>query len=559
MKVRFAAVNLEGKALQWHQIYMKSRLTREPPSWEEYIRELSARFGNYLYDDPMGELMNLKQIGTVQEYHDQFEELLNRVVLPEDYATSCFLGGLRPEIQLAVRMFIPKTVAHASGLAKIEEARLSMQRNGKFSSRNVSSFLDTTSALSNHGRNNNTLSTAGYQWKRDTRPLLPTPSLPALPHVEKHKELAGRRPFKKLSKTEMDEKRAKGLCFWCDEKFGMGHKCANKQFFKLEVWDDNINEDGEEEVEALDEGGIDEEGCGGNLAHISFNAMTSMAVPTFRTMRITGHVGKQTINIFIDCGSSHNFIHPSVIQKLGLKVQRVKPLTVEVADGNKLTTNELCSNFKWKMQGQEFKTELLVLPVGGCEVVLGMQWLTTIGDVKWNFGELRMEFLQNDKKVVLRGMKQHGLQLVKRKKMQQILQKPQQVASAQLCLIRLLGEPAMEQEAELLAVRTTSDKEEVCDQSALSKLLSEYEELFQEPTELPPRRLHDHKIPLKPDTQPINVRPYRYPTIQKGEIEKLVVEMLKGGIIRPSSSPFSSPVVLVKKMDHGECVLIIDN
>ncbi|KAG8384061.1 hypothetical protein BUALT_Bualt04G0078800 [Buddleja alternifolia] len=83
-KVKLATVHLEGKALQWHQIFMKGRLTRELPNWEEYVRALSDRFGVLLYDDPMAELVNLKQAGTIQKYLDKFDELMNCVELSQN-------------------------------------------------------------------------------------------------------------------------------------------------------------------------------------------------------------------------------------------------------------------------------------------------------------------------------------------------------------------------------------------------------------------------------------------------------------------------------------------
>lgn len=35
-------------------------------------------------------------------------------------------------------------------------------------------------------------------------------------------------PFKRLTEAELAEKRSKGLCFKCDEKFVPGHRCPSK-------------------------------------------------------------------------------------------------------------------------------------------------------------------------------------------------------------------------------------------------------------------------------------------------------------------------------------------
>ena len=61
----------------------------------------------------------------------------------------------------------------------------------------------------------------------------------------------------------------------------------------------------------------------------------------------------------------------------------------------------------------------------------------------------------------------------------------------------------------------------------VEQLLAEFEDVFLEPKSLPPHRTLDHEINLLPNSVPINVKPYRYPYFQKGEIEKQVAEMLK--------------------------------
>lgn len=93
----------------------------------------------------------------------------------------------------------------------------------------------------------------------------------------------------------------------------------------------------------------------------------------------------------------------------------------------------------------------------------------------------------------------------------------------------------------------------------LRPIVQQNKRVFAEPTGLPPLRGNEHAILLKKGSNPVGVRPYRYPQCQKDEIERLIQEMLRAGIIKPSKSPYSSPVLLVKKKtDHGAFVSIIE-
>ena len=82
-------------------------------------------------------------------------------------------------------------------------------------------------------------------------------------------------------------------------------------------------------------------------------------------------------------------------------------------------------------------------------------------------------------------------------------------------------------------------------------LLDQFQEVFGEPTGLPPNLDHNHNIVLQPGAKPVCVGPYCYLYFQKTEIEKIVNDMLSSSIIRPSHSPFSSPILLVRKQDSS--------
>ena len=80
--------------------------------------------------------------------------------------------------------------------------------------------------------------------------------------------------------------------------------------------------------------------------------------------------------------------------------------------------------------------------------------------------------------------------------------------------------------------------------------------MFDTPKGLPPIHGHYHAIHFIPGSVPPNIRPYRYPYIQKSEIERMIAEMLEAGIIQPSQISFSAPVVLVHKKDGSWCMCL---
>lgn len=90
-----------------------------------------------------------------------------------------------------------------------------------------------------------------------------------------------------------------------------------------------------------------------------------------------------------------------------------------------------------------------------------------------------------------------------------------------------------------------------------SQVLEEYEQVFHMLDGLSPIQEKSYQIILKEGTNPISVRPYRYPPFQNDETKRLVGDMLRASVIKPSISSFSSHVLLVKKKD-GSCRFCVD-
>ena len=272
------------------------------------------------------------------------------------------------------------------------------------------------------------------------------------------------------------------------------------------------------------------------IPEISLHAIAGTDHP--QTLRVIGMLQARKVAVLIDGGSTYNFIDQTLAMKLGLKVSRQEKIQVVVANKEKIECAGLCKGLTIVIQGCPTVADFYVLPVAACPMVLGIQWLATLGPVETDYAQLTMTFKLHNQFYSFKGMRNHGLGFLTDKESSQ---GPEGYGTA--FLIQILS--------------TESSSTNTPYPPDLNQLLSNFSLVFQPPTTLPPKQPHDHIIPLLPNTPPINVRPYRYPHYKKSEIEKIVREMLQTGLIRPSNSPFSSPVLLVRKAS-GEWRFCID-
>jgi hypothetical protein len=80
--------------------------------------------------------------------------------------------------------------------------------------------------------------------------------------------------------------------------------------------------------------------------------------------------------------------------------------------------------------------------------------------------------------------------------------------------------------------------------------VSEFPDIFPDDLpRLPPDRDVEFKIELLPDTAAISRRPYRMPPNELAKLKVQLNELLKKGLIHPSSSLWGCPAIFVKKKD----------
>lgn len=335
------------------------------------------------------------------------------------------------------------------------------------------------------------------------------------------------RGVRHLPYNELLGRRKKGLCFKCGGPFHGRHQCPDKQL-RLMIIDDDEEAKGEAHVMA----GCEEEEFEA-VGECNMMGILSLLEDTKwqpQTMKVRGLVRGVAILILVDSGATHNFISRKLVAAMGWPTEDTTPMLVSQGQ---------CAGLQIEVGSVSVEVNALLFDLEGIDVVLGISWLATVGEMRIDWKKQVMSFQLGEKWVEIRGA---NAQNVTQVALQSFITRPRRLINGLL----MSGDiQAAVPEGELKECRRNSEVQ----QKELSALLMRYDEVFKEPQGLPPKRKKEHAIVLAEGQGLVNVRPYRYPHHQKNEIEKQVKEMLQSGIIRHSQSAYSSPVILVKKKD----------
>lgn len=322
----------------------------------------------------------------MKEYQTEFESLANRITgLPPQFYLSCFISGLKPEIRREVQAFQPISLSHAISLVKLQKEK----QNDRFSS--------FSSRRSHEPRNpppRPTVNTSPVTTITTTAPKTPL-------------------PIKQLSPAELQAHRDKGLCYNCDDRWTAGHRCK-RQFHLLvailetpEPHEDPLSQlllasSSQNLPETQTEPSPDPtHTIDPHQAQISLHALLGHPIP--QTLRVLGCIAKTQVAILIDGGSTNNFIQERVAKRLGLPLKPAQTFQVLVGNGEELQCSTICPQVCIILGPHQFWVDLFVVPLRGAKLVLGVEWLKSLGPVFTDYNELTTSFIKDGQIVQLKG------------------------------------------------------------------------------------------------------------------------------------------------------------
>ncbi|MCO5604577.1 hypothetical protein L7F22_058745 [Adiantum nelumboides] len=269
---------------------------------------------------------------------------------------------------------------------------------------------------------------------------------------------------------------------------------------------------------------------------------TKEAKEAFQLCFAWGKVRDMNSLILFDPGSTHNFISIELAQKLEIQIKEMGT-ALEASGafkGQYVPVTPLTGKLRVHVQGYVDQEEFCISPLATEDVILGAPWFHRLAAVlEYPTRTISFKFRNRDINIHTED-RGSTIPIVSHANLQKSM-KPNLFAY-------------------MIFAQESKQHELSIEQKDNQEFLNSFKDCFADeiPNDLPPSHGEDdHKIELIPGSSPPNRPPYRVSYAQQEEILTQVNELLKKGLVKPSSSPFCSPVLLVQKKD-GSYRMCID-
>jgi hypothetical protein len=221
----------------------------------------------------------------------------------------------------------------------------------------------------------------------------------------------------------MDEHQLKGLCYNCDDKYFSRHKCKEQNIF-MAISEDVSKEDVDAPLVSLSPKPTDITPPSDPPKVepvISLNALTRFSTP--QTLKLIGYIKHRKVIILVDSEITHNFIHRCIYQETHCYIHVVNNFQIMIANCRSMKCGGHCQNVCLQIGDHHLKYHMFYIDMGGCDIVLGADWLRTSSPILMDFKELAMQFIEEGQQYKFQGITSSSLEIISSHHMEKLFNK----------------------------------------------------------------------------------------------------------------------------------------
>jgi len=190
------------------------------------------------------------------------------------------------------------------------------------------------------------------------------------------------------------------LCFTYQEPWAPGHRCAAGKAHFIEVFSESSEEEDEEDdVEVGDSHAAqDPFPPPPPLAGVAAFAPTRgaiatlLGVPKYLTLHVRRTIRGQRVSVLVDSGATHNFINAQMVEWRGIQTERFDGFSVLVPRDQTMVCARYVPELSVTMGTYTLTDHFFVVDIPDANMIIGVQWLITLGKVMIDWKALDMEW-----------------------------------------------------------------------------------------------------------------------------------------------------------------------